>query len=110
MAAKRAPRIKKRLPCDVRVTGRQHSGMVLNLSPRGLFVQTHASVGPGDAVDVSLRVPAFGEPISLRTRVVWRRVVPQQLRNVAEGGFGVQIENASEDYYRYLTSILSARS
>ncbi len=110
MSQRAEPRIRKRLPCRLRVTGRQHAGMVLNVSPRGLFVQTHAQAEPGDSVELDLQVPSFREPIPLRARVVWRRVVPQQLRNVAEGGLGVRIENATEPYYRFLSSVFPAAS
>lgn len=99
-------RVRKRLPCHIHVTGRRHTGMVLNLSPRGLFVQTSAPADPGDAVDLDLRLPLFPDPVPVRARVVWKRVVPQHLRNVAEGGFGVRIENVPEGYYRYLSTIL----
>jgi hypothetical protein len=103
------PRVRKRLPCSVQVTGRRHTGMVLNVSPRGLFVQTSAEADPGETVDVDLRTPTHRQPIPVQGRVIWRRTVPQRLRNVTKGGLGVRIENASESYYQYLSSVIPAR-
>ncbi len=53
-----------------------YSGMVLDVSRSGLFVQTSAGAQPGDEISVSLaRLPS---PIGLSTEVVWLRNVPQQ--------------------------------
>jgi uncharacterized protein (TIGR02266 family) len=93
------PRIAKRLPCAVRVEGRRYAGVVLNLSQGGLFIQTNASPGRGEAVDVELNAPEERRSIPLQGKVVWRRVVPHQLRSMARGGMGVQIERADESFY-----------
>lgn len=103
------PRFRKRVPCTLRTAGRSHTGMVLNLSRGGLFVQTSAHVAPGADVSVELNVPPSSR-IPLGARVVWRRVVAPQLRTVSQGGFGVRIENASEEYYRFLSGLLGSEA
>ncbi len=102
------PRIRKRVPCTLRSGGREHTGMVLNLSRGGLFVQTSANARPGDDVSLELNVAPGGAGIPVGARVVWRRVVAPQLRSVSHGGFGVRIENAPEDYFRFLTGMTPA--
>ena len=54
MAGRILERRKRRLPCEVRAGGQQWSGMVLDVSPSGLFVQTGAKVGPGDSLELDL--------------------------------------------------------
>lgn len=96
------PRIAKRLPCAVRVDGRRYAGVVLNLSQGGLFIQTNASPDRGEAVDVELNAPEAQRSIPLQGKVVWRRVVPHQLRSMARGGMGVKIQHADESFYMLL--------
>ncbi len=98
------PRFRKRVPCTLRASGRSHAGMVLNLSRGGLFVQTSAHFSPGQDVSVELNVPPDRIPVG--ARVVWRRVVAPQLRAVSHGGFGVRIENAPEDYFKFLSGVV----
>lgn len=92
-------RIAKRMPCAVRVDGRRYAGVVLNVSQGGLFIQTNASPERGEAVDVELNAPEAQRSIPLQGTVVWRRVVPHQLRSMARGGMGVQIHRADESFY-----------
>jgi uncharacterized protein (TIGR02266 family) len=96
------PRIAKRLPCAVNVDGRRYAGVVLNLSQGGLFIQTNASPDRGEAVDVELNAPEAQRSIPVQGKVVWRRVVPHQLRSMARGGMGVQIQHADESFYMLL--------
>lgn len=99
------PRFRKRVPCRLSVGGSAYSGMVLNLSRGGLFVQTSAGVRPGDAVDVQLNVPSHPASIAVAGRVVWKRIVHAQLRSLTQGGVGLRIQNAPESYYRFLLGV-----
>ena len=84
--------------------------MVLNLSRGGLFVQTSAHVAPGGDVSVELNVPPGNDRIPVGARVVWRRIVAPQLRTVSHGGFGVRIETAPEEYFRFLSGVVTGGS
>jgi uncharacterized protein (TIGR02266 family) len=101
------PRFRKRVPCTLRSSSRAHSGMVLNLSRGGLFVQTSAHVPPGKHVSVELNIPGAESRIPVGARVVWRRIVAPQLRTVSHGGFGVRIQNAPEEYFRFLSGVVT---
>jgi hypothetical protein len=83
--------------------------MVLNVSPNGLYVQTNAVAPSGTLVDLDL-TPGPERTIPLQATVVWRRLVPRELRNDAQGGFGLRIRSASEAYYELLTDCLPAGS
>jgi len=91
-------RFKKRVPCRLQLPGGSHSGMVLNVSRGGLFVQTSAGASPGEAVHLDLAVEG-SEPVPVDARVVWRRVVAPHLRTVSTGGMGVHIQYASDAYF-----------
>ncbi|HXK26299.1 MAG TPA: PilZ domain-containing protein [Myxococcota bacterium] len=93
-------RSKRRMTCRVHVDGRQHNGIVLDLSGSGLFIQTSAKLAPGSRVDIDLSLP--DDNARMQIEVVRRKQVPAQLLTVAQGGLGVRILSAPEGYYRFL--------
>jgi len=98
------PRYRIRVPCRVQIGESSHSGVVLNLSRMGLFVQTSAGLAAGDPVELTLR----GEsPVC--AQVVWYRRVPPVLRAIAKGGAGLRIVGASEEYYWLLAKAAGVR-
>jgi len=97
-------RVKLRLPCEVSVGARRHAGIVLNVSPGGLFVQTFAKPTSGHPVRVALNVPGHSDAMTLDATVVWKRVVPAGFLRVAQGGVGLSLVNAPEDYYQFLAT------
>lgn len=101
-------RVKMRISCEVSVGARRHAGLVLNVSPGGLFIQTFAKPTSGDTVRVALNVPGNRDAMSLDATVVWKRVVPGGLLRVAQGGVGLSLVNPPEGYYQFLAA--TARS
>ena len=97
-------RYRKRLPCRLEVPNGAYSGMVLNLSRGGLFVQTSAAASPGEAVHLDLTL-ADAFAIGLDARVVWRRVVAPHLRSVSAGGMGVHIQYANDTYFGFVARL-----
>ena len=93
------PRLAKRMTCAVSVGDARYSGVVLNVSQGGLFVQTAAAPVRGSSVLLELNPPGERAAIPVRAEVVWRRVVPQPLRATAQGGMGMKILHADENYY-----------
>jgi Tfp pilus assembly protein PilZ len=87
------------MPCTVRVGEERFSGLVLNLSTGGVFVQTRAEPRRGHDVGLELQAPGESAGIPLSGTVAWRKIVPGQLRPVAGGGFGVRIRQADARYY-----------
>ncbi len=96
------PRFKKRIPCKLRQSRSTFSGLVVDVSRTGLFVQTSAAAKAGDEVEVMLSRWGPEADIVLSAQVVWQRKVPRQLRSAAEGGLGLQIRYAPEPYYALL--------
>jgi Tfp pilus assembly protein PilZ len=90
------------MSCRLKVGQRENSGIVLDVSRQGLFVQTSASARVGDKVEIVLSGPGQSAPITLVAAVRWQRVVPAQLRSVQQAGLGLQISQAEEAYYALL--------
>ena len=105
MQAQPEPRYKKRLPCRLTQRSRAYSGMVLDISRTGLFVQTGADAKPGESLEVKLNSGLNESEIPVTARVVWKRQVPHQLRRISEGGLGLQVHHAPESYYSLLAQI-----
>ncbi len=100
-------RFRRRVPCRLSVPSGSYSGMVLNVSRGGLFVQTSAGASPGDAVHLDLAVDE-AQPVPVDARVVWRRVVAPHLRTVSTGGIGVHIQYAGDAYFGFVACLAAA--
>ena len=77
------------------MSGRKHQGILLNISARGLFVQTHA-LPPKEAnvsVEVRLRVPDPPTVLVAAATVVRVYKVPGRLLCVAGGGLALLLRN-----------------
>jgi hypothetical protein len=98
-------RLKQRLTCELVMGDRRHPGIVLDVSPTGLFVQTSASPPPGERVRLKLR-RSGGAEIEVEASVARRYVVPRRLVSVARGGVGLRIESAFDEYLQLVRSAL----
>ena len=93
------PRFRKRMPCKLTRNLSTFPGLVVDLSRRGLFVQTGAVAKTGDEIEIVIRSWNSETAIVVNAQVMWRRKVPLRLRSVVEGGLGLQICYAPEPYY-----------
>jgi Tfp pilus assembly protein PilZ len=98
------PRFRKRVPCRLRAAAGSGSGMVLNVSRGGLFVQTSAVASPGETVHIDLGVD-HAVALGVDACVVWRRVVGAHLRSVSTGGFGARIQYAPDAWFGFLSGL-----
>ena len=99
MGTRAETRFRKRIPCKLTRSRSTFSGLVIDLSSRGLFVQTGAVAKTGDEIEIVIRSWKSEAPIVLNAQVIWRRKIPLRLRSVVEGGLGLQIRYAPEPYY-----------
>ena len=104
MEKRRELRTKKRLVCTLEVSGHRHSGIILDVSPRGLFVQTSAKPTPGTEIKVELTVHGASQTLWLTASVARQKLVPQRLISVARGGIGLTIVRAPEEYFAFVAS------
>jgi hypothetical protein len=74
-----------------------------------MFVQTTAKPRPRDPVSIELSVPGRREPIRLEGQVARVFVVPGHLVAVAQGGIGLRITNAPEDFFALVGNLQTER-
>ena len=100
-------RIRKRLPCEFVDGDTRVQGVVLDVSLRGLFVQTHKPVQLGVELAILFTPPGLDKTIEVHGRIVRSLRVPRHLASVASGGVGVRIHMAPPEYYDYVASLTS---
>jgi len=100
MNRRRESRKKRRLTCSFRVNGVLLRGIVIDLSPSGLFVQVTSSVPPN--TEVTLQFPDRGgvPSFEVNARVARRRVVPRQLQTLFPSGIGLEVIDPPEAFTR----------
>jgi hypothetical protein len=102
---RRAPRTKRRISCEINVDGARHSGIVLDLSATGLFVQTNMKPRAGAIVVLGLSLPGEKEPVLMEARVARKKAVPPQLLTIARGGVGFAITKPAEEYLDFVAEM-----
>lgn len=107
MQTQAEPRIRKRLACTLNVEARQHNGLILNLSQRGLFVQTTLPAEPGTLLALDVRDPVRGEAIPLQAAVVWRRRVSPRMTGTNQSGMGLRLIERPDAWTTMLSSLLA---
>ena len=104
-------RKRRQMPCTLTLDGRNHGGLILDVSPGGLYIQSSAKIKPGDQLEIQLTIPGVEGRHQLQVEVVRKVVVPARLLKVARGGVGVRIINAPEAYYQFMDDLgVTARS
>jgi hypothetical protein len=89
--SKRAKRIKRRITCELVIDGKRQSGIVLDVSASGMFVQTAVSAPVSQEVEVHLAATRTSPKLTVRARVARGRRVPAQLLAAAGGGLGLRV-------------------
>lgn len=100
---RRFERLKMRLSCKLHFDGRVASGMVIDLSARGLFVRMGGGVKPpaGLVFRLVLTGADCGD-LELMARIARTKIVRRELVLVAAGGVGLELLSAPEAYYELL--------
>ena len=98
-------RKRRQMPCTLMLDGRHHGGLILDVSPGGLYIQSSAKIKPGDQLEIQLTIPGVEERLQLQVEVVRKVVVPARLLKIAHGGVGVRIINAPEAYYQFMDDL-----
>lgn len=101
----RAPRKKKRLSCELIIGESRYSGIVVDISASGMFVQTSGKPTPGERAELSLSLPGVDGPVRMEARVARKKVVPPQLLTLAQGGVGLAFDRPADAYLDYIAEI-----
>jgi hypothetical protein len=105
MAGRIFERKRRQMPCTLTLDGRNHGGLILDVSPGGLYIQSSAKIKPGDQIEIQMTIPGVEGRHQLQVEVVRKVVVPARLLKVARGGVGVRIINAPEAYYQFMDDL-----
>jgi hypothetical protein len=105
MAGRIFERKRRQMPCTLTLDGRNHGGLILDVSPGGLYIQSSAKIKPGDQLELQMTIPGIDGRHRLQVEVVRKIVVPVRLLKVARGGVGVRIINAPEAYYQFMDDL-----
>ena len=103
MAERRYPRFPKNLLVNISRNGFDGLGLVMNVSRRGVYVES-VQVFPPDT-RLSLLLAAGNSLIPLSGTVVWRKESDGEFSQGASGGMGIQIASAPGEYIRYLREV-----
>jgi len=98
-------RKRRQMPCTLTLDGRNHGGLILDVSPGGLFIQSSAKIKPGDQLEIQTTIPGVEGRVRMQVEVVRKVIVPSHLLKVAHGGVGVRIINAPEGYYQFMEAL-----
>ncbi len=105
---RKMPRTKKRLSCRVTVNEQRYTGIVIDLSATGMFVQTSATPKPGTPVMLEVQM-IDGDTLQLHATVARLRNVPARLKTIVQGGVGLRLEGAPEAYFRLIEELQGPR-
>jgi hypothetical protein len=101
----RAPRERKRLLCEIRLNESRYSGIAIDVSATGLFVQTSVKPNPGEKVEIRLSLPGCTEPVVMTARVARKKMVPAQLLTLAQGGVGLALVTPDDAYLDFVATM-----
>lgn len=99
------PRAESRMLCRLRSGIRSHSGMVLDVSTNGVFIQTTASLSPGTPLSLTMYAPDARRFV-LEGEVARVVVAPTGLKAGAGCGLGVVLRDAPKAYVGWVESLV----
>jgi hypothetical protein len=105
MRRRSSNRVKRRLTVGLRFGAQQHHGIVLDVSPSGLFVATTAPIQPGSELVVEFSTREGGSAFEVRARVARRRRVPQNLQSYEAPGIGLQVIDPPPEFANLLAGV-----
>ncbi|MBN1196724.1 MAG: PilZ domain-containing protein [Candidatus Aminicenantes bacterium] len=100
MAKRRFPRYQKNLLVNISSNGFDGLGLIMNLSRRGVCVQSPQLFDPDTRL--ALIMAAGNELIPLIGIVVWSHSDSSQKAQGIKGGMGIQIKRPPREYLKYL--------
>lgn len=108
MEKRRTNRARHRTTCELIIDGQSHPGVVRDLAPTGLFVQTRARPAPNSVV--SLRFPATAglSAFEIEVGVARQRNVHPRLQAEVQSGIGLEILGRPADYLAYAERALGS--
>jgi hypothetical protein len=111
MEMRQRPRKPKRLTCEIEATdGRRSTGIVHDVSDRGLFVQTGIDVAPRSLVQISFPAHHIRAESRFEAGVARKRLVPRQLAPCIRPGLGLEIIPPWNEFQTWIRAALDETS
>jgi len=88
---RRDPRHPRRIPCELWIGDKRHTGIVKDVSRSGLFVQTRVQAPPGTVLTVVIPSGNESDEIRVSGRVVRTDRMRARLAIQAAGGIGIAV-------------------
>jgi hypothetical protein len=105
MDRRAAKRVWRRLTCELRFDDRKTTGIVLNVSTSGIFVQTSARPLPGTIAEVRFAARGNVPAMNLRARVARQKRVEPRLATIEAAGVGLQLLDVPEAYWELISEL-----
>ena len=100
-------RARLRVPCELHLPDRRHTGFVVDVSASGLFVQTSAKPELGIEFRLVMRDPETGEDMELVARVAREHGSHRGVSAVRAKGIGLELKAAPPSFYAHLIDLSS---
>jgi hypothetical protein len=91
-------RTRRRIPCELDANDRRYTGIILDVSVDGLFVQTAAALPTGTPIRVRVQESPGNSAFELDAVVARAKRVPPQLVSAAAGGMGLRVLRAPAEF------------
>jgi hypothetical protein len=102
-------RLARRIPCALLEGGRRHEGVVRQISPGNLLVQTAAELACGAPVVVSLEMPGDGITL-LQASVRERRPVARSLGTAVSADTVLRVDAPPARWLRWVDAEIETES
>ncbi len=103
-------RMRFRASCEFRVEGgRRHTGLVADVSARGLYILSSIVPEANQRIEVTVRSEGLADAAVIG-RVSRVRKSHRSAKIVIESGFSVQVDSAPEDFFRLLMELGTGES
>ena len=87
----------------------RHQSIAKNISPNGIRFITDQNLSLGQTLDLDIKIPAKGESVPLKAKVVWAGAAKAEK---GKGAFEVGLEfiqiadDRKSDFYQYLCNLM----
>ncbi len=98
MEKRKQRRTRKRLTCELVIGESRQTGLVRDLSPEGLFVQTRAKIDPNARVRLVFAAKGDLPAFDVEARVARKRITPPRLQSSVPSGVGLEVIDPSDAY------------
>jgi hypothetical protein len=99
------PRVRQRMECELRFAGVRRRGVVVDASPRGLFVRTGAKPTSAGELEIRVCLPGRRDATRLRAAPVRMQLAPARGTGASRCEVGLRVVEAPQSYATFFHSV-----